>query len=203
MGRGRQAASLAFSAGAILVGYVVYLLLPSVPFWLIVVATIVLFVLGIVLLRTDKTVKIPIEQNELLGADFHNQVFEEIVSVLDYLDNAIVIPSRIKCPIWNSKLDSEKMFRLGESDWRSLNRFYRTIDRANEIQTQNDASGMIQGAIDGESRRAIVLEAKRIFREIEWLKHREQEVLSLFERLEERYQVYSSNVALNVVSGQE
>src|SRR5437879_691013 len=171
MGRGRQAASLAFSAGAILVGYVVYLLLPSVPFWLIVVATIVLFVLGIVLLRTDKTVKIPIEQNELSGADFHNQVFEEIVSVLDYLDNAIVIPSRIKCPIWNSKLDSEKMLRLGESDWRSLNRFYRTIDRANEIQTQNDASGMIQGAIDGESRRAIVLEAKRIFREIEWLKH--------------------------------
>jgi hypothetical protein len=201
MRRERQVASLAFSAGAILVGYLVYLVLPTVPLWLIVVATIVVFVLGILLSRTDKTVKIPIEQDEILRADFHNQVFEEIVSVPDYLDNAIVIPSRINCPIWKSKLDGEKILLLGENDWRSLDRFYRTIDRANEIQTLKDASRMIQDAIDGESRRAIVLGAKGIFREIEWLKHREQEILGLLERLEQRYQVNSSNVALNMISG--
>ncbi len=199
MRRGRPA-SLVFSGLTLLVDFLASQWLPSIPLWIIVAVTVGILILGVALLSREKDAVTPTEQSPILRADFRNQISDEIVYILDYLDNTIVIPSRVNYSVWNSKLDAEKILLLGDNDRRSLNRFYKTIDRANEIQTQEDSSRMFQDAIDGGSRRTIIPEAKRIFEEIEWLRHRTPEVSNLLERLEQRYQVQSSDVALNTIS---
>jgi hypothetical protein len=126
------------------------------------------------------------EPSEVEKSNFRNRVKDEIVSTLQELDSIIQVPSVISCPVWKSVTDYEKIRLLGDSDYRSVDAFYKAVHRSNEI-TGRANGGAIQNAIDGASYRAIIREAERIFNEISWLRLERDDVSDLLQRLNGRY----------------
>jgi hypothetical protein len=114
-------------------------------------------------------------------SNFRNQVQNEIISILEGMNNVIVVGVGVAIPysVWNSITDYEKIELLGDDDYQSINAFYHTIDESNRITRKGD----IPNALTGASYQSIIREAERIFREISWLRPKENELSDLFSTL--------------------
>jgi hypothetical protein len=169
---------------SILAPYSVYLGLG-----IIFLAVIMGLILTTLHFRRQSQVTLPVlgtEPSEAEKSNFRNRVKDEIVSILHGLDSIIQVPSVIPYPVWKSVTDYEKIRLLGDSDYRSVDAFYKTVQKSNEIAGRANGRAA-QNAIDGRSHRAIIREAERIFNEISWLKFERDDVSGLFQRLNQRY----------------
>jgi FtsZ-interacting cell division protein ZipA len=184
----RQIASILFFVATFPVDYLVYTLLPSISTIIIAIITIALLVIACGLWFSEKKEgeeKGEKRPSEVQKSNFRNRVENEIISILEGMNNVIVVGVGVGIPysIWNSITDYEKIQLLGDDDYRSINTFYHAIDESNRVTQKGD----IQNAISGTSYQPIIKEAERIFNETSWLRPKKEEMNSLFSALKSRY----------------
>jgi hypothetical protein len=106
---------------------------------------------------------------------FRNQLFSELVSVLNQLHSPIIVTKVIAYSVWKNRPESEITELLGANDYSYFEAFYKKVDSRNKFYVEG-GSKALQDAVDGTSRREIIDDVKRLFDRIPWLKVRNNEV---------------------------